>query len=122
MEVDGRWQDKVNPQEAQAVAQAAAEFMRSHPRLSLGVVAMNQPQRDLIEQEVQRLTAGDERVLDYRDAWEKEHAPPFVKNLENVQGDERDVIFISLGWGARRKERYTSASFRSIVERTDIGD
>ena len=36
--------------------------------------------------------------------------PFFVKNLENIQGDERDVIFISLGYG-RTKEGYVAMSF-----------
>jgi len=35
--------------------------------------------------------------------------PFFVKNLENIQGDERDVIFISLGYG-RTKEGFISMS------------
>lgn len=97
--VDGRWRDRVNVEEARAVAEAVAAFMREHPDLSHGVVAMNQPQRELIENEIDLLTNGDELAAAYREKWEDKLEPPFVKNLENVQGDERDVVFISLGWG-----------------------
>ena len=95
----GVWRGKVNVEEARAVARAAVRLMREYPGLSHGVVTMNQPQRELIEAEIAALAAGDENVTTYKERWENEHEPPFVKNLENVQGDERDVILISLGWG-----------------------
>jgi very-short-patch-repair endonuclease len=99
VQVHGRWSERVNAEEASAVADAVARFMHRHPELSHGVVSMNQPQRELIEAEIDRLTAGDSEAARYREIWEEKFEPPFVKNLENVQGDERDVIFISLGWG-----------------------
>ena len=99
VEVSGRRHERVNVEEAKIVAHAAAAFMREHKDLSFGIVAMNQPQRDEIQREIEQLTAGDAGANDYNEYWEERHEPPFVKNLENVQGDERDVIFISLGWG-----------------------
>ena len=39
------------------------------------------------------------RILGYEDKWKGTLQPFFVKNLENVQGDERDVIFVSLTYG-----------------------
>jgi very-short-patch-repair endonuclease len=99
VQIDGAWRERVNVEEAQAVAGAVASFMRTHPSLSHGVVAMNQPQRELIEAEIDRLTDSSINAAEYREYWEARLEPPFIKNLENVQGDERDVIFISLGWG-----------------------
>ncbi len=99
VQVNGHWRSKVNVEEAQAIAQASVEFMKANPGLSHGIVAMNQPQKELIEAELARLTRDDEAAAQYADAWEAKLEPPFVKNLENVQGDERDVIMISLGWG-----------------------
>ncbi|RVT99477.1 DUF4011 domain-containing protein [Rhodovarius crocodyli] len=99
VQVNGHWRSKVNVEEAQAIAKASVEFMKANPGLSHGIVAMNQPQKELIEAELARLTRDDEAAAQYADAWEAKLEPPFVKNLENVQGDERDVIMISLGWG-----------------------
>ncbi|WP_160123121.1 DUF4011 domain-containing protein [Rhodovarius lipocyclicus] len=99
VQVNGHWRNKVNVEEAQAIARAALDFMRANPGLSHGIVAMNQTQKELIEAELARLVRDDEAAARYADAWEAKLEPPFVKNLENVQGDERDVIMISLGWG-----------------------
>ncbi|MBL6081945.1 DUF4011 domain-containing protein [Belnapia sp. T18] len=97
--VNGSWQERINEAEAKAVAASAADFMRRHPDLSLGIVAMNQPQRDLIRAEIDAAVGSDSKLAEYMEKWEEALEEPFVKNLENVQGDERDVIFISLGWG-----------------------
>jgi superfamily I DNA and/or RNA helicase len=43
--------------------------------------------------------AGDELVDRYREKVQAKGEPLFVKNLENVQGDERDFIFISMTYG-----------------------
>ena len=46
-----------------------------------------------------RLIAGDHDAVAYVERWEPTLFPFFVKNLESVQGDERDVIFISTVYG-----------------------
>lgn len=97
--VNGSWRERINEEEAKLVAASAASFMQRHPNLSLGIVAMNQPQRDLIRAEIDALVAHNVKLVEYMERWEEALEEPFVKNLENVQGDERDVIFISLGWG-----------------------
>jgi very-short-patch-repair endonuclease len=114
--VNGHWNERCNVEEAQAVADAAAELMRTCPQLSLGIVSMNQPQRDLIEAELDLRYARDSALSDYQARWEDRQEDPFVKNLENVQGDERDVILISLGWGPTRQgamhQRFSPVSRR----------
>jgi transcription elongation GreA/GreB family factor/DNA polymerase III delta prime subunit len=97
--VDGHYADRNNPAEAQAIAEWAVEFMRNRPKKSLGLVAVNQLQRDLIYDEMERWFGQDGAAEDYRSRWENTLAPFFVKNLENVQGDERDVIAISTVYG-----------------------
>jgi very-short-patch-repair endonuclease len=92
--------------------------MHDYPSLSHGVVTMNQPQREQIEAEIDRLTLSDPVAAKYREHWGNELEPPFVKNLENVQGDERDVILISLGWG-RTPERAMHQRFFPINRRDD---
>ncbi|ADI75125.1 conserved hypothetical protein (plasmid) [Methanohalobium evestigatum Z-7303] len=91
-----------NIKEAQRVAEAAVEFMQTNPEQSLGVVAMNKVQTDLIEDEVSRLLTENTAAYNYIEHWDKINGGLesfFVKNLENVQGDERDVIFISTTYG-----------------------
>jgi very-short-patch-repair endonuclease len=85
--------------EAEAVANAVAAHSKENAELSLGIVTFSSPQRDAIEDllEVKR------RTDDELDAFLREGKAEdvFVKNLENVQGDERDVIFVSVGYGPR---------------------
>ncbi len=88
---------RTNPREAEAVAEAVLQHARTRPGLSLGVVAFSMPQRDAIEKRVEALCRKHADL----DAWvnaEREE-PFFIKNLENVQGDERDVMLISVGYG-----------------------
>lgn len=85
--------------EAQCTVEHAVEFMRKCAKYSLGIVAINQEQRDLITELIDQATKRDPAVQDYRVKWEKTLEPLFIKNLENVQGDERDAIFISTVYG-----------------------
>lgn len=98
--IDGVYDKSRNIKEAQATVDAAVEFMGKRPDRSLGIVAMNQPQRDLIAEMLDDRARHDAVVQDYMAKWEKTLEPLFVKNLENVQGDERDVIFISTVYGS----------------------
>ncbi|MGI4802816.1 MAG: AAA domain-containing protein, partial [Janthinobacterium lividum] len=97
--VDGIYQSRSNVAEVKAVCAAAVEHMRKQPNRSLGIATMNGIQRDLIEQRMDQLSATDEGVEAYRQRWGATLERFFVKNLENVQGDERDVIFISTIFG-----------------------
>jgi superfamily I DNA and/or RNA helicase len=94
-EVEGVYNAHVNHVEAEAIVTAALELMAKQADCSLGVVAMNQPQRDLISDMMDTAFASDPAAEVYRAKWSSGLYPFFVKNLENVQGDERDVIFIS---------------------------
>jgi very-short-patch-repair endonuclease len=104
----GRGGTRANAAEARAVAEAVAEHARTSPDLSLGVAAFSQAQQDAIQTQLERMRPEypELRQLETRHPQE----PFFVKNLENVQGDERDVIFISVGYG-RDADGYLSHSF-----------
>lgn len=105
VKVDGYYQGRLNEREAQVVAEKAVKFMREHAHLkgddlpSLGIVALNSDQRELIAEEIQQLSSDDELVEKYKSNVETKGEELFVKNLENVQGDERDYILISLTYG-----------------------
>ncbi len=100
--IEGRYKAGTNPIEAKALIDAALEFMRIDPDRSLGIVTLNQKQRDLISEEFEYAVANDKRVQKYIEAWREKNdglEEFFIKNLENVQGDERDVIFIGTVYG-----------------------
>jgi very-short-patch-repair endonuclease len=89
----------VNSDEARAVAEAAIEAMAERPTWSLGVAAVNRTQAQLIDDEVRLLSSRSSAARRFIDAREATLEPFFVKNLENVQGDERDHIIISTVYG-----------------------
>ncbi len=99
--VDGGVYDRggsgTNRVEARAVCRAVLEHARRHPELSLGVAAFSVRQQQAILDELELLRREQPELESFVHA--HPHEPFFVKNLENVQGDERDVIFISTGYG-----------------------
>lgn len=98
-----RGRTRTNKEEAKAVARAVMEHAIRTPELSLGVAAFSVAQRDLIQVEVEllRRKTPEAEVFFTRESSE----PFFTKNLENIQGDERDVIFISVGYGRNESGR-----------------
>jgi len=99
VEVGGRYNAGTNESEVNSIVAAALEFMADHADQSLGLVAVNSKQAELIRERMDKAFAENPRAEAYRARWESELESFFVKNLENVQGDERDVIFISTVYG-----------------------
>jgi len=97
--VGGTYKGHVNIVESFKVAEAAVAFMAAEPDKSLGIVTLNQAQRDILMEELDRLVPREPAAARYVERWENTLEPFFVKNLENVQGDERDIIFISTVYG-----------------------
>lgn len=95
-----------NEIEAEAVAQAVLRHARERTDLSLGVGTFSVAQRDCVRDRIDDL-ARKHPELDAFIRGTATRAPLFVKNLENIQGDERDVIFISVGYGKDRDGRLT---------------
>ena len=97
----GLWESggaRINAVEAKVVAQAIVAHARERPNLSLGVATFSSAQRRAILDQLELLRrALPPEVENFFQAHPSE--PFFVKNLENVQGDERDVIYISVGYG-----------------------
>jgi hypothetical protein len=95
--VDGRFAGSANAEEARAVAEAVLRHARETPGDTLGVAAFSVTQRDAIADAVEALRRENAETEAFFAAHPDE--PFFVKNLENVQGDERDAIMISVGYG-----------------------
>ncbi|MBO0359505.1 DUF3320 domain-containing protein [Hymenobacter sp. BT186] len=99
---------RTNPLEAQAVAEAVLRHARTNPHRTLGVVAFSTAQRQAIQDALEKLRRQHPETEAFFSG--HPHEPFFVKNLENVQGDERDVILISIGYG-RTQEGYLAMNF-----------
>lgn len=103
--VDGVWEGgaraaRVNRAEADAVVEEIGALLRQDPERSIGVVTFNIQQRDLVLDLLEG--SGDPLV---EAALAREEEPLFVKNLENVQGDERDVIVFTLAFAKDARGR-----------------
>lgn len=114
--VDGVYDDQTNPDEARRVAEIVRDLWReggSRPP-TLGVVTFNRKQADLIDEVLEELAEGDrgfrEALTRERDRVEGgEDVGFFVKNVENVQGDERDIILFSSTFGRNAQGAFRRA-------------
>jgi very-short-patch-repair endonuclease len=93
-----------NPVEAGKVAELVAHHVRTRPGLSLGVVTFSTAQEDAVRAAIEESGRPEiVELLDHRDRLDGF----FVKSLENVQGDERDVIIFSVGYGPDENGTFT---------------
>jgi superfamily I DNA and/or RNA helicase len=90
-----RGNTRTNPKEARIVAEAVIRHAREAPGRTLGVATFSVAQRQAIQNELEILRREHPDTEEFFGRGTSE--PFFVKNLENIQGDERDVILISLG-------------------------
>lgn len=104
----GRGETRTNAKEAKAVAEAVIQHARVTPDKTLGVATFSVAQRQAILKELELLRRANPDVEEFFSA--AGHEPFFVKNLENIQGDERDVILISVGYG-KTEQGYLAHSF-----------
>ena len=92
-----RGRSSTNRKEAQAVVHAVFEHYRHYPDKSLGIGTFNMKQQQAILDEVEIQLHQHPEMEPFFLSTRDEHF--FVKNLETIQGDERDVIFLSIGYG-----------------------
>ena len=109
IEVNGQYRRggaRDNPIEAAKVAERVAHHLHENPTLSIGVVTFSGAQEDAVRDALENRASEDpelaERLADHDrlDGF-------FVKNLENVQGDERDLIIFSVGYGPDEFDKLT---------------
>ena len=95
----GCFVNRRNMEEAKIISEAVREHFRHRPEESLGVVAMSAEQRLQLERAIETLAKEDAVFQGWLDEDARRQESLFIKNLENVQGDERDVIFVSMTYG-----------------------
>jgi very-short-patch-repair endonuclease len=91
--------------EVEAVVQAVTDHAHSHPTDSLGVITMGIKHMERISEALRRARLLEPALDDYLDEIFYGTEKFFVKNLERVQGDERDAILISIGYGKNPEGR-----------------
>jgi AAA domain/Protein of unknown function (DUF4011) len=104
IKVEGQWLNNTNHTEAEKVIELIETLTRTEPNKSIGVVTFNFQQQQLIE----NLLSATNLTFRGQGA-----ATLFVKNIENVQGDERDIIIFSVGYAADSKGK-VRAQFGSL--------
>ncbi|MCD7841752.1 MAG: DUF4011 domain-containing protein, partial [Lachnospiraceae bacterium] len=92
-----------NRKEAEYVVDLIYQNVEKYPDRSLGVVAFSVAQQDLIDRLLsKRRRSTPEKELFFK---QSEKEPFFIKNLETVQGDERDTIIFSVAYGVDAQGR-----------------
>ncbi|MCP3065492.1 AAA domain-containing protein [Myxococcus sp. K38C18041901] len=109
--VGGTYEKRVNLVEARAVGQLVKELLARPEPPSIGIACFNLSQRDAITDVLDELAAEDAAFSTRLAAARTRRGAGsfeglFVKNLENVQGDERDHLIISTTYGPDRQGRF----------------
>lgn len=119
IKVKGNWQNRHNHEEAAAVVKLVKNIFKERKfNESIGIVTFNIEQKEYIED---LLDAEADKNATFRKEYLKEqirindgeNESIFVKNLENVQGDERDIIIFSIGYAKNAYDRVV-AQFGSL--------
>ena len=85
----GVWENQTNPLEAKEVVNEILRCIENNSEKEIGVITFNAPQQMLIMDLLEETFAAQSITIP---------AALFVKNIENVQGDERDIIIFSIGY------------------------
>ncbi|MDJ0625440.1 MAG: DUF4011 domain-containing protein [Candidatus Caenarcaniphilales bacterium] len=99
-----RGKSKTNRPEAQRVAEHLLSILKEQkegkrPRKSIGIIALGTAQMDCIEDEINKLRLQNPEMEEFFVENVNSDQRIFIKNLETVQGDERDIILLSVGYG-----------------------
>ncbi len=121
IKVEGLWEDRKNHIEASRVVELVADLLenRKHDE-TIGIITFNITQKDLIEDLLEARCRYDkvfsDAYLKERNRYDgNEDVSIFVKNIENVQGDERDIIIFAVGY-AKNPEGKVSVNFGSLSQ------
>ena len=117
--VNGRWINRRNDIEAKAVIDILKKVLKERKnKESIGIITFNSEQAYAIEEGIRRECKNDlkfaETILQEQNRFENNvDISLFIKNLENVQGDERDIIILSVGYAYNDNGRVI-ANFGSL--------
>jgi very-short-patch-repair endonuclease len=115
---NGEFLSGCNPVEASEVAQAIVRHALANPSETLGVGTFNAKQRSLVEDELDRICTAEPEARHAVEQLSENLEGLFIKNLENLQGDERDVIFIAYTYGPDPQSGRVANRFGPITHST----
>lgn len=119
--VNGSWRNRENIEEAEEVADLVGKILKERKNNeSIGIITFNINQKNCIENMLERKAT---KNSDFKELYTKEidrvenneDISLFVKNIENVQGDERDIIIFSIAY-AKNENRRVSANFGALSQ------
>ncbi len=122
IKIDGRWIERKNLKEAEETVKLVKNILKTRENNeTIGIITFNITQKECIEELLEREANKDvEFGVLYRDELDRkegnEYTGIFVKNIENVQGDERDIIIFSVGY-AKNEEGRVVRNFGSLTMR-----
>lgn len=119
--VDGRWINRCNQREAEETVDIVAKLFRERKhKETVGIITFNINQKSLIEDMLEKRAQEDEEfkkvyIEEINREENNEDLSLFVKNIENVQGDERDIIIFSVAY-AKNENGRVSVNFGSLSQ------
>ncbi len=119
VKVRGLWEKRRNRTEAEQVVELIAHAISKQNPPSIGVVTFNSAQADLILNLLEKRALSDYKFYQhYKRELERveneELQSLFVKNIENVQGDERDMIIFSIGYAPSMEDGKVLTQFGTL--------
>lgn len=119
--VNGKWKDRKNIAEAKKIVELLKEISTERKNgESIGIITFNSEQQSCIADMIDKEAAKSPEfrsfiIKETRRTENGEDSSLFIKNLENVQGDERDIIIFSIGY-AENEEGKLFTSFGSLSQ------
>ncbi len=117
--VSGKWEDRKNVTEAKKVVELIKSIFKTRKNdESIGIITFNSEQQSCIADQIDKESSRDpefrSQIIKERHRVENgEDISIFIKNLENVQGDERDIIIFSIGY-AQNSDGKVYTNFGSL--------
>lgn len=111
IKVDGQWTNRYNEAEADRVVELLRDFFLTRQNHeTVGIITFNVTQRDLINDKIEAYAGTDSAFAtavaeEFKRFDNGEDVGLFIKNIESVQGDERDVIIFSIGYAKNEDGR-----------------
>lgn len=107
IKVNGRWINRKNEVEADEVISLLKSIFRKRKNETIGIITFNATQKDLIQDKIEQACLEDRyfNQVIQNERLKPENEQLFVKNIENVQGDERDIIIFSIGYAPNAYNR-----------------
>ncbi len=94
LKVNGVWENNTNNSEAEKIADLVLSLHKQSPEKEIGIITFNAPQQSLVLDKLEEKFTQQSAKLP---------ETLFVKNIENVQGDEKDIIIFSIGYAPDAK-------------------